>query len=121
MDEQSIKTEPVVIDRNDVVKTADPKYLLGDGDFLRLTKIHSFIAIWAHSFFAGTGVFLVTLVAKLVNHNYFDAQTSPSTLDWITLVILTVLAIIFEWIYWKMPSEKKKTIKKIEVFFNEHG
>jgi H+/Cl- antiporter ClcA len=121
MDEQSVKREPLVIARGEVVKTQEPVFPLRDGDFLRLTKIHSFIAIWAHSFFAGTGVFLVTLVAKLVDHKYFSASTSVSTLEWITLVILLVLAIIFEIIYWKFPSEKRKTIEKIEEYFKEHG
>ena len=120
MNNQSVRTESIVIDRNEVVKTPEAAYLLHDGDFLRLTKIHSFVAIWAHSFFAGTGIFLITLIAKLIDHKYFNSNTSVSTLEWITLAILVALAIIFELIYWKVPSEKKKTIKRIEAFYKKH-
>ena len=105
MNGQTVKTKPIVINRNEVVKTLETAYLLHDGDFLRLTKIPSFVAIWAHSFFAGTSVFLVTLVAKLIDHKYFGSTTSVSTLEWITLVILIVLAIIFELINWYWTSE----------------
>ena len=108
MNDPSVKTEPIVVDKNEVVNTVQPNYLLSDGDFLRLTKIHSFIAIWAHGFFAGTSVFLVTLIAKVINHKYFDATTSVTSLEWITLAILFLLAIIFELIYWFSPSERKK-------------
>lgn len=121
MPDQIVQTEPVVVDRKTVVNTQEPAYLLRDGDFLRLTKIHSFIAIWAHSFFAGTGVFLVTLVAKLLDNKYFETTSTVTNLEWITLAILIWLAIIFELIYWCAPSEKKKAIKKIEQYFNEHG
>ena len=120
MNDQEVKTEPIVIPRNEVVKTLETPYLLHDGDFLRLTKIPSFITIWAHSFFAGTGVFFVTLLAKLIDHKYFNASTSVSTLEWITLEILISLAIIFELINWKVPSEKKKTVKRIQEFYNKH-
>lgn len=120
MNDQTVKTEPIVINRNEVVQTRETPYLLLDGDFLRLTKIHSFVAIWAHSFFAGTGVFLVTLAAKLIDHKYFSSTTSVSTLEWITLGILIVLTVIFEFINWFVPSEKKKTMKQIEAFFEKH-
>ena len=120
MNDQEVKTEPIVIPRNEVVKTLETPYLLHDGDFLRLTKIHSFVAIWAHSFFAGTGVFLVTLCAKLIDHKYFSSATSVSVLEWITLAILIAFAIIFELIYWWAPSEKKKTMKRIEAFYRKH-
>lgn len=120
MNDQTIKTEPIVINRDEVVQTRETPYLLHDGDFLRLTKIPSFVAIWAHSFFAGTGVFLVTLIAKLIDHKYFGSTTSVSTLEWITLGILIVLAIIFELINWCVPSEKRQIMTRIEAFFKKH-
>lgn len=120
MNNQTVKTEPIVINRDEVVQTRETPYLLHDGDFLRLTKIPSFVAIWAHSFFAGTGVFLVTLIAKLFDHNYFGSSTSVSTLEWTTLGILIVLVIIFELINWCVPSEKKQIMKRIEAFFEKH-
>ncbi|MEK6775493.1 MAG: hypothetical protein AABY87_01265 [bacterium] len=120
MVDQTVKTETIVINRSEVVQTRETPYLLHDGDFLRLTKIPSFVAIWAHSFFAGTGVFFVTLIAKLIDHNYFSAATSVSTLEWITFVILITLVIIFELINWRVPSDKKKTMKKIEAFYEKH-
>jgi hypothetical protein len=114
-------TEPLVVNKLDVIHTVEPVYKLKFSDFLCLTKIHSFIAIWAHSFFAGTGVFLVTLLAKFINCKFFDDPNSVTTLEWITLSILIFLAVIFELAYWKFPSERKKTIKKLELFFNQHG
>lgn len=120
MSDQTVKTETIVIDRREVVQTLETPFLLHDGDFLRLTKIPSFVTIWAHSFFAGTGVFFVTLIAKLIDHKYFSATTAVSTLEWITFAILITLAIIFEFINWCVPSDKKKTMKKIEAFYEKH-
>ncbi len=120
MNEVEKKTEPIVIDRDEVIQTKGTPFLLHDGDFLRLTKIHSFLAVWAHSFFAGTGVFLVTLISKWINHKYFNSEVIVSSQEWITLSILVVLVLVSESLHFYLPSEKKKTVKRIQKHFSKH-
>jgi hypothetical protein len=111
--------QTITVAKDEVVCTEATPFLLHEADFLRLTKIHSFVSIWAHSFFAGTGVFLITVVAKLLDHKYFNGPAAVTSLEWITLCVLVVLAVIFELLHFLLPSDKKKTIKKIKQHFDE--
>jgi len=95
-------------------------YPLEHSDFLKLTKITNFVPIWAHSFFAGTSVFGLTIISKWIDNKYFNGSNNISNIEIITLVILAVLAVTFEVLYFILPSEKKKTIKKIEKHFEEN-
>jgi hypothetical protein len=108
----------VLVSKESLVRTEATPFLLHDGDFLRLTKLHSFVSIWAHTFFAGTGLFFVTLCAKWVDTRYYGGQYGITSFDWITLTILTFLAVIFELLHLFWPSERKKTIKKIRAHFS---
>ncbi len=112
------RNEPITVGRDDVVQTQRNPYLLHHHEFLQLTKIHSFLAIWAHSFFAGTGVFLVTIIARLVDNRHFDGTSVISRLEWITLGILVLVVLVFEGAVWFAPSAKKKTIKNIQRHFD---
>ncbi len=119
MNEQSRqRNEPIIVSRDDVVQTQRNPYLLHHHELLQLTKIHSFLAIWAHSFFAGTGVFLVTIIARLVDNRYFEGTSVISRLEWIILGILVLVVLVFEGVVWFAPSAKKKTIKKIQGHFD---
>ncbi len=95
-------------------------YPLEHSDFLKLTKITNFVPIWAHSFFAGTSVFGLTIISKWIDNRYFNGSNSITNIEIITLFILAVLAVVFEVLYFVLPSEKKKTIKKIEKHFAEN-
>jgi hypothetical protein len=119
-EQQNPRREPVWVDRNDVVQTSHNPYLLHYHEFQSLTKIHSFLAIWAHSLFAGTGIFLVTIVARLVEKHLFGGSSNVSALEWITFGILVVLVLIFEGLILLVPSERKKTAQKIQKHFDRY-
>ena len=112
--------KPITVPRDTVIKTEEAPFLLREEDFLRLTKIHGFVSIWAHTFFAGTGVFLVTLIAKLVDNKFFGAPNGVTSFDWITLSILTVLVVAFEGLHLWLPSEKKKIMRRIQKHFDTY-
>lgn len=95
-------------------------YPLEDSDFLKITKVTSFIPIWAHSFFTGTAVFLITVFAKWLDNTYWGGTNDISKTEIITLCVLGVLALAFEAIYLCSPSEKKKTIAKIAKHFEDN-
>jgi hypothetical protein len=95
-------------------------YPLEDSDFLKITKVTSFIPIWAHTFFTGTAIFLITLIAKWLANTYWHGTNDISTMEIITLIILGMLALVFEVLYFCLPSDKKKTIAKISKYFDEH-
>jgi len=117
MNGQTKQNKPYVVPRNAVVKTEASPFLLHEGDFLRLTKLHSFISIWAHGLFAGTVVFLVTLAARFIDHRYFQGSAITS-FEWITLAILVAFVVILELLHLCLPTEKKKAIKKIRKHFD---
>lgn len=119
--EDGIKKEPITLDRNDVIQTKQIPYLLHEGDYLRLTKIHSFLPIWAHSLFAGMSIYLINLLAKYISHNYFNSTENVSFTEWITLAIIFILVLIFESLYFFLPSDKKKTIKIIDEHFKKYN
>jgi len=114
------RREPIQVDRDAVVTMQQVTFPLQQHQFLRLTKIHSFVGIWAHSFFAGTGVFLVTIVARLIDAHYFNGSSYVSSLEWITLGILCLLVLVFEGINFLIPSERKKMAKSIQSYFDTH-
>jgi len=114
------RREPIQVDRDAVVTMQHVTFPLQQHQFLRLTKIPSFVGIWAHSFFAGTGVFMVTIVARLIDVRYFDGALTVSSLEWITLGILCLLVVIFEGIYFSIPSERKKMVRAIQSYFDIH-
>ena len=116
----SPREEPIQIDRKTVVTMQHVTFPLRQDQFLRLTKIHSFVAIWAHSFFAGTSVFLVTIAARLIDKSAFNSTSSVSSLEWVTLGILGVLVLVFEGINYWWPSEKKKMAKTIQECFDNY-
>ena len=120
MNNNEENSEPILIDINEVVRTTVTPFLLHDSDFVRLTKVHNFLAIWAHSFFAGTSVFLVTLISKWVGKNYFESIVTISSEEKIALGILVLLVIVFEAAYFFLPSEKKKTVKRIQKHFDKY-
>jgi hypothetical protein len=95
-------------------------YPLEESDFLKLTKVTSFIPIWAHTFFTGTAVFLITVVAKWLDNKYWNGTNEISNIEWITLIILAVLAVLFEIAYFCWPTEKKTTIEKIDQHFKDN-
>ena len=100
--------------------TVHTPFPLENSDFLKLTKVNSLLPIWAHTFFTGTSVFCITILAKWINHKYFNGIETVSNTDWLTLVILIIFALIFEGLYMTLPSERKKTLLKIEKHFKEN-
>ena len=116
----SQRKEPIQIDRKTVVTMQYVTFPLRQDQFLRLTKIHSFVAIWAHSFFAGTGVFLVTIAARLIDKHAFNGTSTVSSLEWVTLGILGALVLVFEGINYCLPSEKNKMAKTIQEHFDTY-
>ncbi len=119
-EQQDPNKEPIHVDRDDVVQTPHNPYLLRYHEFQSLTKIHSFLTIWAHTFFAGTGIFLVTIVARLVEKHLFGGSSNISHLEWITLGILVVLVLILEGLTSLVPSQRKKTANKIQKHFDRY-
>jgi len=119
-DQNPPRQVPIQVDRDSVVTMLHVTFPLRQHQFVRLTKVPSFLGIWAHSFFAGTGVFLVTIVARLVDHKYFDGTSSVSSLEWITLGILSILVVVFEAINFFVPSERKKMTLQIQLYFDTH-
>lgn len=115
-----VQNTTVRIGKDEVVTTEAKPFLLHDADFLRLTKLRSFISIWAHSFFAGTGIFLVTLAAKFVDHRYYRGTEDVTAREWITFWILAVLVLVFEGLHLLLPSDRKKTIAKIKKHFADN-
>ncbi|MGI2788873.1 hypothetical protein [Vibrio fluvialis] len=93
---------------------------LENSDFLKLTKVNSLLPIWAHAFFTGTSVFVITVIAKWIDNKYYSGPDAVSTTEWLTLGILALLALIFEALYLCLPSDKKKTISKIEEHFKSN-
>ncbi len=93
---------------------------LENSDFLKLTKVNSLLPIWAHTFFTGTSVFSITVLAKWINHKYLNGIETVSNTEFLTLVILVVFALIFESLYMILPSEKKETVSKIKKHFEEN-
>lgn len=118
--QQKTRSETIVVDRDDVVQTVANPYLLRYHEFQSLTKIPSFLAIWAHSFFAGTGVFLVTICARLIDKNFLNGSASVSNWEWITLGFLVVLVLILEGLNFILPSKKKSTEKRIQEHFDAY-
>jgi len=114
------RKEPIQVDRDAVVTMQHVTFSLRQDQFLRLTKVPSFVGIWAHSFFAGTGVFLVTIVARFIDARFFGGISTVSSLEWITLGILCVLVLIFEAINFCVPSERKKMTRLIQSYFDTH-
>ena len=114
------RNEPIQIARDSVVTMQHVTFSLRQDQFLRLTKIYSFVAIWAHTFFAGTGLFLVTIAARLIDKHAFGGTSSVGAVDWITLGILCVLVLALEGINYCLPSEKKKMEKIIQDYFDTH-
>lgn len=114
------RREPIQVNRDAVVTMQHVTFPLQQHQFLRLTKIPSFVGIWAHSFFAGTGVFLVTIVARLIDARYFNGASTVSSLEWITLGILGLLVLIFEGINFSIPSERQKMVRAIQSYFDTH-
>lgn len=100
--------------------TVHTPFPLENSDFLKLTKVNSLLPIWAHTFFTGTSVFSITVLAKWLNHKYFNGIETVSNTEGLTLLILIVLAVIFEALYIILPSDKKKTISRIEKHFSEN-
>lgn len=114
------RREPIQVDREAVVTMQHVTFPLQQHQFLRLTKIPSFVGIWAHSFFAGTGVFLVTIVARLIEAKYFNGALTVSSLEWTTLGILGLLVLIFEGINFSIPSERQKMVRTVQSYFDTH-
>jgi hypothetical protein len=114
------RRESIQVDRDAVVTMQHVTFSLQQHQFLRLTKIPSFVGIWAHSFFAGTGVFMVTIIARLIDARYFNGASAVSSLEWVTLGILGLLVLIFEGINFYIPSERKKMVRTIQSYFDKH-
>ncbi len=60
------RTESYRVTRGELLSGRRP-YHLEEADFLRLTKIVSFLPIWAHTLLAGTGIYLLNLAARLLD------------------------------------------------------
>ncbi len=122
MSETTQRNETVKISRDGLYRgvTVHVPFPLENSDFLKLTKVNSLLPIWAHAFFTGTSVFVITVLAKWLNHEYYNGTDVVSNTEWLTLGILAVLALVFEGLYLWLPSEKKKTISKIEDHFEQN-
>ena len=118
--EGKVRHETVQLDRDTVFGTFRIPYPLGEADYLRLTKIQSFIPIWAHGLFAGTAVFFVALIAKVIDNKYFEGIEPVENVEWITLGILVILAIGFEILNYKVPTERRKVMRKVANHFEVH-
>jgi hypothetical protein len=118
-------TEPV--QRNETIRissdgvyrgaTIHIPFPLESSDFLKLTKVNSLLPIWAHAFFTGTIVFIITVFAKWADRKYFSGVEDVSGTELLTLAILVVFAVILEVLYLFLPSEKKRMVSKIESHF----
>src|SRR5699024_8451386 len=117
-EQEEPRQEPIQVDRDAVVEMPQVTFPLRQHQFVRLTKIPSFIGIWAHSFFACTGVFLATVLARFIDYRYFGGTSTVSSLEWITLVLLCCLVLIFESINYFVPSERKKMEHHIQAYFD---
>jgi hypothetical protein len=122
MTEEKQQTQTVQISADGIYRGASvhTPYPLEESDFLKITKVTSFIPIWAHTFFTGTAVFLITVVAKWLDNTYWRGTNDISKTEIITLSILGCLAVAFEALYICWPSDKKKTIVKISKHFEDH-
>ncbi|WP_413616370.1 hypothetical protein MRB56_08740 [Halomonas cupida] len=122
MDQQIDRDDTVKISSDGVYRGASVHipYPLENSDFLKITKVNSLLPIWAHAFFTGTSVFVITVASKWINHKYFSGIENVSTTEVITLSILAALAVTFEGLYLLLPSEKKKTITKIKKHFKDN-
>lgn len=107
------------MDRETVVQVLQRTHTLEYHDFLKLTKIPSYLTIWAHSFFAGTAIFMFTVVARLLDHRFFAGSSSIATWEWIMLGLLAALVLVLEVLVYLLPSEKKKTVARIQAVFDE--
>ena len=56
------RTETFRVPRGEILSTQRP-FSLDEADFLRLTKVPGYLTIWAHTLLAGTGLYLLNLVA----------------------------------------------------------
>jgi len=65
-----------------------------------------------------TEVYVITILARFIDHRYFNGPSDVTSLEWTTLEILAVLVIVFEGLHLLLPSEKNRTIKKIREHFN---
>lgn len=117
---QEIKKEPIQMDRGDVVQTPHIPYILPYHEFQSLTKIPSFLTIWAHTFLTGFGIFLVKIGAVIIEKKWFEGTSDISTAELITLGVLGALAVIFEFINFFVSSERKKMTKKIQNHFDTY-
>ena len=115
------RTETMVVHRDAVIHTQQRVYKLRSDEFLKLTRIPSVLAIWAHGFFAGTGVFALTVFSRWIERKYFGGQSQIDQWEWILLALLVVLVILLEILVYKWPSERKKITKKIEGYFDDNG
>lgn len=95
-------------------------YPLESDEFLKLTKVNSLLPIWAHTFFTGTSLFLITVLSKWIDNRFFSGANTITSTEVITLSILVFLALIFEGLYLGLPSAKKNTLNKIEKHFEEN-
>ena len=122
MDQQIPRDETVKISSDGVFRVASVHmpYPLESSDFLKLTKVNSLLPIWAHTFFTGTSVFVITVASKWTSHKYFSGTEEVSTTEIITLITLVIFALTFEGLYLLLPSEKKRTIAKIKKHFEEN-
>ena len=121
VDGHTERTEPILVDRDAVIHTQRRVYTLHSDEFLKLTKIPSFLAIWAHSFFAGTGVFALTVLSRWVDQRYFDGQATIERWEWFLLIALIGLVATLEGLVFLLPSERKQLTRKIERYFKDDG
>lgn len=113
------RTEPIVVDRHAVIHTQRRVYKLHSDEFLKLTKLPSFLAIWAHGFFAGTGVFALTVFSRWIDRKYFRGNSPIENWEWILLIALVALVGILELMVFIFPSERKRVTKNIECYFKD--
>jgi len=109
----------VIAPPGSIIRTQSTPFLLDEADFLRLTKSESLITTWAHRFFAGFVFFFVCLLAKLCNNTYLHGKSDITALDLITLGILAFLMLLFGLIQVLLPSERKRTVKRIREHFSQ--
>ena len=123
------KTETIQISRDGIYRglTVHTPYPLEADEFLKLTKVNNLLPIWAHTFFTGTSLFLITFLAKVLDNKYLSGTNkylsgtnTITNVELITLGVLVALAIIFEILYFCAPSAKKNTLKVIEKHFEDN-
>lgn len=107
-------------ERKDVYMLEQPYALRGE-DFLRLTKIPSFLAIWAHTLASGAAIYISRLVILHFVAVSNEDVSPVSDAEWIFVYVLAAAVVILQFVNLIWPNERNKTKKKIQRYFEEQS